>query len=150
MILKTLFGCHFLENGQQRVRPEAGDPFKMLFRWPERKMMRTCTRIGVLDGYGGTQEFPETALVSDWIWEKEKEGKICKISAQAIRFMRISFAEKKNIVFCFTLFFIKKKAKKSTGDVNCATWTCCLEYKTEDVQERGGNIWFKFKLFSCR
>lgn len=112
MILKTLFGCHFLENGQQRVRPEAGDPFKMLFRWPERKMMRTCTRIGVLDGYGGTQEFPETALVSDWIWEKEKEGKICKISAQAIRFMRISFAEKKNIVFCFTLFFIKKKKQK--------------------------------------
>lgn len=97
------------------MREEAGDPFKMLFRWPERKMMRTYTRIGVLDGYG-TQEFPETASVSDWIWEKEKEGKICKISAQAIRFMRISFAEKKNIVFCFILFFIKNKTKQnSTG-----------------------------------
>lgn len=53
----SLFGCHFLENGQQRVRPEAGDPFKMLFRWPERKMMQTCTRIGVLDGYGGLRSF---------------------------------------------------------------------------------------------
>ena len=90
------------------MREEAGDPFKMLFRWPERKMMRTYTRIGVLDGYG-TQEFPETALVSDWIWEKEKEGKICKISAQAIRFMRISFAEKKNIVFVSFYFLLKKK-----------------------------------------
>lgn len=148
MILKNLFGCHFLENGQQRVREEAGDPFKMLFRWPERKMMRTYTRIGVLDGYG-TQEFPETALVSDWIWEKEKEGKICKISAQAIRFMRISFAEKKNIVFV-SFYFLLKKKKTVQGDINCATWTCCLEYKPEDVQERAGHIWFKFKLFSCR
>lgn len=27
----------------------------------------------------------------------------------------ISFAEKKNIVFCFTFIFIKKKTKNSTG-----------------------------------
>ena len=68
-----------------------------------------CTRIGVSGAYG-TQEFPETALVSDWIWEKEKEGKHCKISAQAIRFMRISFAEKKSMIFCF-IFYGKKKVQ---------------------------------------
>lgn len=82
-----------------------------------------CARIGVSGAYG-TQEFPETALMSDWIWEKEKEGKRCKISAQAIRFMRISFAEKKIIIFCFIFY-----GKKSTGDINCATY-CFLADNT--------------------
>lgn len=91
-----------------------------------------CTRIGVSGAYG-TQEFPETALVSDWIQEKEKEGKHCKISPQAIRFMRISFAEKKNIIFCFICYGKKTLQELLIVPLGHVVWNIKLKMSRREV-----------------